>query len=142
MKKVLVPVASEEIDAVTMGFVREFSLNMGAQLCIVSVLPYSDFVSHPQLTEFIGLKSKAFKDVCDDTLGKVALQLSEAGITNYTTAILEGDPASEIIDYADNERCDLILIRTHGMGIAKRFRMGSVANKVVQHANVPVLVVK
>jgi len=142
MKKVLVPVAGDEIDVATMGFVKEFALNMGAQLCVVSVLPYSDFVSHPQLTHFIGLESKAFKDVCDEILGKVSKQLADVGITNFTTAVLEGDPASEIIDYADNERCDLILIHTHGMGLTKRFRVGSVTNTVVHHANVPVLVVK
>lgn len=142
MKKVLVPVAGDAIDAATMGFVKEFALNMGAQLCIVSVLPYSDFVSHPQLTHFIGLQNKAFKDVCDESISNISRQLADAGITNFTTTILEGDPASQIIDYADSEKCDMILMHTHGMGLTKRFTVGSVTNKVVHHANVPVLVVK
>lgn len=142
MKKVLIPVADGELDAATLGFAKEFSMNSGAQLCVVSVLPYSNFLSHPQLAHFVGVEGKAFVDVCEEILAKVVQQLTAAGLTNVTTAILKGDPASEIIDYADNQSCDLILMHTHGMGVTKRFTMGSVANNVVHHANVPVLVVK
>ena len=53
-----------------------------------------------------------------------------------------GDPASAILDAAESENCDWIVIATHGLGVAKRFLIGSVTNKVVHHASVPVLVVR
>lgn len=142
MKKVLVPVAEGGLDAVTLGLAKDFAQNLGAQLVVVTVLPYSDKLSHPQLAHFVGVEGKAFMDVCEDVLAKTVKQLADVGIANVDTAILKGDPASEVIDYADTEKCDLILIHTHGMGLVKRFTIGSVTNTIVHHANVPVLVVK
>lgn len=142
MKKVLVPVADGGLDATTLGFAKDFAVTMGAQIQVVAVLPYSDTLSHPQLAHYVGVEGKAFMDVCEDVVTKVTKQLTEAGVPNVNTTILKGDPASEIIDYAEKEKCDLILIHTHGMGLIKRFTIGSVTNTIVHHATVPVLVVK
>ncbi|MGA2333389.1 MAG: universal stress protein [Syntrophales bacterium] len=53
----------------------------------------------------------------------------------------EGAPASEIIRYADEARCDLIAMATHGRGEVA-WVLGSVAEKVVSHATVPVLLMR
>jgi len=53
-----------------------------------------------------------------------------------------GDPAQTIIDIADEEGCDMIIMCTHGMSAVKRFLMGSVTNKVVHHAKQSVLIVR
>lgn len=142
MKKVLIPVAEGGLDDVTLGFAKDFATGMGAQLAVVTVLPYSDNLAHPQLAHFVGLESKAFVDVAEEILKKAVQQLKDAGAAVAVTAILKGDPASEIIDYAEKEKCDLILIHTHGMGVVKRFTVGSVTNTIVHHAGVPVLIVK
>lgn len=81
-------------------------------------------------------------DVSEKAITKAVKQLADAGVPNVDTAILKGDPASEIIDYADQKECDLILIHTHGMGLVKRFAVGSVTNTIVHHAHVSVLVIK
>jgi len=53
-----------------------------------------------------------------------------------------GDPASTIIEVAEEENADMIIICTHGMGAMKRFLLGSVTDKVVHHATVPVLIMR
>lgn len=47
-----------------------------------------------------------------------------------------------IVDFAEKEKVDLIVIGTRGLGPSSRFRMGSVASKVVRHAPCSVYVVK
>ena len=47
-----------------------------------------------------------------------------------------------IIGFAENEKIDLIVIGSRGLSPASRFRMGSVASKVVRHAPCSVYVVK
>lgn len=47
-----------------------------------------------------------------------------------------------IIAFAENEKVDLIVIGSRGLSPASRFRMGSVASKVVRHAPCSVYVVK
>lgn len=58
------------------------------------------------------------------------------------TRFLKGRPANTILDYAEDNDFDLIIMCTHGMSTLKRFTLGSVTNKVVHHAKVPVLVIK
>lgn len=53
-----------------------------------------------------------------------------------------GDAAYGIIETAEQEHCDLIIMCTHGMKAVKRFLLGSVTNKVVHHAHIPVLIVR
>lgn len=142
MKKVLIPVDESGLDPATLGFAKELVEKMGAQLHVVTVIPYADRIPYAPLTHYTDLGEKAFASVSEDVITKAVKQLADVGVANVNVAIMRGDPASEIIDCADKEQCDLILIHTHGMGVVKRFTIGSVTSKVIHHANVPVFVVK
>ena len=52
---------------------------------------------------------------------------------------LEGET---IVDFADQNGCDLIVMGTHGYGGVAKFFMGSVADFVLRHANSKVIVVR
>jgi nucleotide-binding universal stress UspA family protein len=54
----------------------------------------------------------------------------------------DGDPASEILDRADEQECDLIVMGTHGLTGLRRILMGSVAEQVSRKATCPVLTLK
>jgi nucleotide-binding universal stress UspA family protein len=56
--------------------------------------------------------------------------------------LLEGDPAAEIVRYAQDAWVDLVVMGTHGRTGMERLLMGSVAEKVLQDAPCSVLVVK
>jgi nucleotide-binding universal stress UspA family protein len=56
--------------------------------------------------------------------------------------LLEGDPAAEIVRYAQEMNMDLIVMGTHGRTGLERMLMGSVAEKVMREAQCSVLVVK
>jgi nucleotide-binding universal stress UspA family protein len=58
------------------------------------------------------------------------------------TVTLEGDPADKILEVAENDGVDLIVIGNKGMTGAKRFLLGSVPNQVSHHAPCNVLIVK
>jgi nucleotide-binding universal stress UspA family protein len=62
----------------------------------------------------------------------------------YKAEIIEGSISVEgtIVDYAENENIDLIVIGTRGRSSIKRMLLGSVASKVVTYATCPVLVIK
>ena len=56
--------------------------------------------------------------------------------------ILKGDPAEKILDFADEHDVDMIVVGSLGKSGIERFALGSVSEKVVRHAKVPVLVVR
>jgi nucleotide-binding universal stress UspA family protein len=58
------------------------------------------------------------------------------------TAVLDGHPAEELDTYAASHDVDLIVIGSHGRRGLDRLLIGSVADKVVRGAKVPVLIIR
>jgi len=56
--------------------------------------------------------------------------------------ILAGSPAQAILDYADRNGCDLIVMGSRGLGAFRELMVGSVSHNVIQHSPVPVMVMK
>ncbi|MEF8907324.1 MAG: universal stress protein [Haloarculaceae archaeon] len=54
----------------------------------------------------------------------------------------EGSPAREIVAYAAEEDCDVVVMGTHGRTGVDRLILGSVAERVVRSSPVPVLTVR
>jgi nucleotide-binding universal stress UspA family protein len=52
-----------------------------------------------------------------------------------------GPPVEEILEYADAQKIDLIVIGTHGRGLVGQMLLGSVAERVVRRARIAVLTV-
>jgi nucleotide-binding universal stress UspA family protein len=60
---------------------------------------------------------------------------ADAGVRRV---VLEGDPTNTIVEFAASEKCDLIVMPTHGYGPFRRFLLGSVTAKVLHDAICPV----
>jgi nucleotide-binding universal stress UspA family protein len=56
--------------------------------------------------------------------------------------VLIGDPSNEILQFANDEKVDLIIIGTTGLSGIKKFVFGSVARKVSEKAKCPVMLVR
>jgi nucleotide-binding universal stress UspA family protein len=75
------------------------------------------------------------------TLRDASEQLKELGVDVETHA-REGDPADAILDVAEEEGADLIVVGNKGMTGAKRFLLGSVPNKISHHAPCSVMIIR
>ena len=75
------------------------------------------------------------------TLRTAAERIEEAGVQAETYA-RQGDPADAILDVAEEQNADLIVVGNKGMTGAKRFLLGSVPNKVSHHAPCSVLIIR
>jgi len=68
--------------------------------------------------------------------------LKESGDTAIKTHVLLGDPANKIIEFANSENIDLIIIGNVGLrGISRIRALGSVSRRVSEMASCPVLLV-
>jgi nucleotide-binding universal stress UspA family protein len=75
------------------------------------------------------------------TLDDGSNAIEDAGIEVETHA-REGDPADAILDVAEEQKADLIVVGNKGMTGAKRFLLGSVPNKVSHHAPCSVMIIR
>lgn len=76
-----------------------------------------------------------------DYLCKISLQLDEKGFRTHV-AVLAGKPAEEIVNYANEQGADLIIMGSQGKGGLNRWNISNIADKVVKTAKVPVLLVR
>jgi nucleotide-binding universal stress UspA family protein len=77
----------------------------------------------------------------DATLDAATELARKAGVTTNVYP-RQGDPADAILDVAEEQDADLIIVGNKGMTGAKRFLLGSVPNKVSHHAPCSVLIIR
>jgi nucleotide-binding universal stress UspA family protein len=90
----------------------------------------------------IGDMEEALRSSGEKVLAEAA-SLAETNGTRATCEIRKGvSPAQGIVDYADANQTDMIVIGARGMGGFKKLLLGSVSNSVLHYAGCSVLVVK
>lgn len=67
--------------------------------------------------------------------------LKEANIS-FSIEVMKGDPAPEIISYANRNSYDVLIIGSRGLNSLQEMVLGSVSHKVMKHSECPVLIVK
>ena len=106
------------------------------ELILLAVIPSSSDKIFVDEEIYKKLKLKA------ETL--IADEIRDIGYHGFTVKgmVEEGDPAAIIIDAASRLNVDLIVLGSKGTSALGQFPLGSVANKVVQYAHKPVMVVR
>jgi len=77
----------------------------------------------------------------DEAIDMAARRFHHAGLGVRKLSV-EGEPACEILDLARTESVDLIALGTHGRSGFSRWALGSVAERVLRSAEVPLLLVR
>ena len=72
-------------------------------------------------------------------LARLAESLREIGAHVETHTTVHGQAAIAILDFIRERAIDLVVLSTHVRSVSERFRMGSIADKVLRGAEVPVL---
>jgi len=81
-------------------------------------------------------------DEATKTQLKVKQLLDEEQIDSSFSTILGSNPSRALVDIANNEKFDLIVVGSRGLGSTVAFLIGSISKQVVAKANCDVLVVK
>jgi len=111
-------------------------------LSAVEPVPLGTFTSGPEPSSAehgeIVDQQKSEAQAAIDT---VVDRCEEHGV-DVVEALVYGTPHQEIVEYAEEEGIDLVVMGTHGRSGAQRFLIGSVAEKVVRQSPAPVLTVR
>jgi nucleotide-binding universal stress UspA family protein len=137
-KKILVPLDGSQIAARILPKVTDLAKSLKAEVTLMHVC-YAGVGAEIGETSPAVIKQAAAEEVkfCEIFLGQAGKDLKDKGI-KADWVCRDGDPAREIISYAQNQGYDLIALGTHGSGETVWY-MGGIANKVATHATVPVL---
>jgi nucleotide-binding universal stress UspA family protein len=139
-RKILVPLDGSTAAECVIDHVRSVA-GRGSEVILVRIVakPHMDFLlQEPELSACL---DDEFSREANDYLSAVASRISMPGVTVSTCVLGEQGPiGSIIVGFAKKCGADLVVISAHGRtGIIGRI-MGSVAEQIVHHAHVPVLV--
>lgn len=135
--KILVPYDGSELAQKSLE--KAIMIASSDQTIKIEVLHVVSIPVHTVLDNLQAVEDAIYQDG-KEVLGKAKLALST--LPNfYQTFLLEGSPAHLILNHAKEHHCDLIIMGSRGLTGIKEF-LGSVSHTVVQHAQVPVLIVK
>lgn len=101
---------------------------------IPTVGPYGEMVN-------AGLEAQYILVLQEHAVSDAVGAVNKMGVS-YQSRQEIGQPATEIVCVAQEERCDLIVLGSRGLSGFKSFLLGSVSDHVTHHAHCPVLIVK
>jgi nucleotide-binding universal stress UspA family protein len=96
--------------------------------------------THPRMVDLSALRN-ARLDTSRKYLDKIQSELVSEGM-KVKSELLEGTPAQSIVNYAEANDVDLIVIATHGYTGMKKLMFGSVALRVLHDSHAPVLLIR
>ncbi|HEX4108304.1 MAG TPA: universal stress protein [Solirubrobacteraceae bacterium] len=82
------------------------------------------------------------RDDAETTLAQAVERARAAGVERVEAFARQGDPADAILDVAEEQDADLIVVGNRGLTGAKRFLLGGVPNKISHHAPCSVLIIR
>ena len=142
-KKILVPTDGSEIGLKAAATAAELAQGSGGQVVGVYVIDPFPYIGIGDASA-VGLQgylsdAKRVAGAALEGLAQAcrARQVPFAGDTIERNLVWEG-----ILETAKAEGCDLIVMGSHGRQGVKALILGSVAQKVLTHAHIPVLIVK
>ena len=147
-KKILVPLDGSKLAECVLPHAEELAKGCDtAKVILVSVTErvqgYRAFEDPSQplgqqlAPEAFGKKEKQAQRY----LGRIAKAMKAKGI-NVDIEVLLGDPAKEIVSYAEHPGCDIIVMSSHGRSGFSKWAYGSVADKIFRASCVPILMVR
>ncbi|MFM9281321.1 universal stress protein [Paenibacillus jiagnxiensis] len=121
--------------------VQLVNLTKGAELRVVHVFDFPRVFIGEGLAPIPASINKEYYDLANQTAEDVKNKIAQAGV-DAVVDVIQGSPAEVILDYAAEHGADVIIVGSRGLGGIREFVLGSVSHNVVQHAKIPVLVVK
>ncbi len=143
-KKVLVPLDGSELAECVLphleAFIEGFRISDVTLVRVVEPeIPYHG--DYPIDHEVLLKREAEMKSIARDYLDKIVNRLKYGGTEPHAEVIV-GRVMQSLTDYAVNNDIDLIIIATHGYSGVTRWVRGSVADKILRSANMPVLMVR
>ncbi len=137
--RILVPTdGSEEVER-ALAYAFDLARAHDATVRVLYVVNVTGYGGLPMETAWEGVSDALYAE------GRAAVERAESlapADIEIETSVLEGSPSRTIVEQAASENCDLVVMGTHGRGGIDRLLLGSVTERVVRRAIVPVLTVR
>jgi len=138
--RILLPLDGSPLAEQALPHAAALAETFQAELILLKVLPPVPGKLH-LYREALRIAEELRREMAGMYLDRVALSIQERDKPTQVE-IIDGYPHAEIVQFAEKENVDLIVICTRGQSGLSRWLMGSVADRVARGVSVPVLLVR
>lgn len=140
-KRILCPVDFSDASAAIARTAREFALKFDADVLVVYVAP--SMIQY----EIFDLPAASLPQLVGDIVSGAEKTMGDFVAKHFedvraTGKVVSGDAAEAIVNLAEADKADIIIMATHGRQGLNRLLFGSVAEKVVKTSPVPVMTLR
>jgi nucleotide-binding universal stress UspA family protein len=144
-KKILVPLDGSKLAEVGLTHAEQLAWELGGSLILLRVVQPPRSGEYPWQEGMMALnreRESLFRREAETYLAALRGELRTKKIDVKTHMVVSDTVAAAILDYAEQEAVDLIAMSTHGRSGLTRWVYGSVADKVLQGATCPILLIR
>jgi nucleotide-binding universal stress UspA family protein len=144
IQRILVPLDGSPVAETVLEEAKAFARLTGAELILASIVQPIPVLLPPFVWPPVQVTESPVHRVLEARhyLEKMKGRLRKEGFKVQTRVRCSPKVAREILEIAREQRCNLITMATHGAGGLDRLMLGSVADQVVRHSDLPVLVLR
>ena len=145
IKNILCPTDFSEPSYEALMAADELASHFGATLHIINVVPLVPIVEAPIGVESASFNVASYQQELEGQAEKSLRNLAEQKVSKglkVITEVLIGNASGEVMRYALEKGCDMIVIATHGLSGWRRFISGSTTEQIVRQASCPVLTIR
>lgn len=140
-KKILIAVDGSENSKRVLIEAKKLASQPNVEITLLTVVKpvisaYYDNIESPRFNDPEEMR-KAGRAVLD-----WALQVLGKSADEVVAKVRRGDPADEILNEVEQEKYDLVVMGSRGLGTFTRTLLGSVSNKVLNHVDSDVLIIR
>jgi len=152
IKKILVALDGSEPSQRALEYAVEFAVKWSAELTMLAVVPRvmlpvfpdegfgaTPLAAAKDFTQYQDRMRSLYQSVLKDAEEKIKREHPELKVV---TRLAEGRPSATIVDAAENDGVDLIVIGSRGLGGITGWILGSTSRRVVDSCTKPILIVK
>jgi nucleotide-binding universal stress UspA family protein len=137
-KRILVPLDGSKMSELALEVAIELASGLHATIVVLRVVELAP--GRPDLPNEPDPLLEAQRSEADMYVAQGCTRLTALGI-DADCHVFVGDVAQHIIRFTDFEHCDLVVMSSHGLGGGGWHVFGSVAQKVLHAARLPVMIV-
>jgi universal stress protein A len=134
VEKILAPTDLSEISLLGLNYALDLARGWGAEVVVYYVTDAAELANYhaTSIDDLVRKRDTAVKQFLDEHFAELLPQL------NVKTKVELGSAAANIVERADKDHCDLIVMSTRGRTGLAHMLMGSVTEYVVRNASCPV----
>jgi len=136
-QRILVPLDGSELAEVALPYAEELAGKLGSEIILIHAAESPGKGQDEALQSYL-------KRMVNATAQNAMKHVSKLGAheVKVRSQILVGDAAEALIDFAEKEAVELIVMATHGRTGIRRWALGSVATKMVTASNRPMVLIR